>query len=229
MILFSYNMPQQLIILIAPPGAGKGTQAELLAQKFGLFHLETAKVIDKKFAEAKLGDKEMDEQKRRRSSGELMTPEIIYHWLMDEIRQLARQGTSLILSGSPRTLFEAEKEAPEFNKLFGKENIKIFNINLSQTESVKRNSARRMCQANRHPIPNLSQFIGLTTCPQDGSAIITRDDDRRDIIVERYRVYKQETEPVLDFFKKSGYIINEINGEQSIEKVFSDICGFFHD
>jgi len=112
-------------------------------------------------------------------------------------------------------------------EVYGKENITVLNIELSEAESVKRNGGRRICQANRHPIPNFPEFTNLTTCPQDGSPLVTRDLDKPEIIRERYQVYWRDTAPVLDYLREHGYQINVINGEQPIEAVFDNIMKNF--
>lgn len=216
-------MAKMLIVIIAPPGAGKGTQADLLAEKFGLVHVETGKIIQKKFAEADPADEVIKREKGKQLKGELMTPKVIYDWLMETVKKLALEDRGIVLSGSPRTTFEVENEMPEFARIYGRENLRIFHISLSEEESIKRNSGRKMCRANRHPIPNFPEYKDLKTCPQDGSELIIREDDRPEVIRERYQVYLRDTAPVLDYFKKNGYPIIEINGEQPIEKVFGDI------
>lgn len=219
-------MNKQVIIFIAPPGAGKGTQAEELAKRSGLIHLETSKIIEEKIQNADPNDIEMQVEKQKWTSGQLITPAKVAQWFIEKLKELAAMGKGLIFSGSPRTLYEAKNEIPELESLYGEENIKIFNINLSEEESIKRNSARRICQANRHPVPRGDydpKFKEITVCPWDGSPIITRALDKPEIIRERYRVYKTETEPVLDYLRRRGYKIIEINGEQPIEKVTEDI------
>ena len=99
-------------------------------------------------------------------------------------------------------------------------------FNLTKEESIKRNSSRRICKKNRHPIPGFPQYRDLMTCPEDGSPIIRRELDKPEIIKERYRVYKAETEPVLDYLKKNGYDVITIEGEQPIEKVQEDILKY---
>jgi len=155
------------------------------------------------------------------------SPEIVYQWLMEEIIRIIVDKDGLVLSASPRTKFEVEKEMPEFDKIFGRENIKIFYIKLSEEESIKRNSSRRVCKANGHQFPSFPEYKDLIICPQDDSELIVRDDDKPEIIKNRYRVYSEETKPVLDFFKKNNYPVIKINGEQAIEKVFADICDNF--
>ena len=223
-------MAKQLVIFIAPPGAGKGTQADMLAEKSGFIHIETSKIIEEKFRDAEPGDPAMEEEKRRWLEGELVDAHKVARWLLDRVGKLAGEGKSLVLSASPRALFEVEVELPEFEELYGRDNIKIFYLTLSEEESVRRNSERRICEKNRHPIPRPEydpRFKDIITCPWDGSPIITRALDKPEVIRERYKIYKAETEPVFNYFREKGYKIIEINGEQPIDKVFEDIMKIF--
>lgn len=212
------------IILIGPPGSGKGTQANLLTEKFGLTHIESSKIIEEKFKNADPNDQVMNEQKRIWESGELNDPKMVTEWLIAAMKDIQEKNLGLILSASPRTVFEAEAEVPVLEELYGKDNVKVFNINLSREESFDRNSNRRICEKNRHPIPNLSEFKNLDFCPRDNSKLIHRNRlDDPETVRLRYDVYLKRTEPILDLLIKRGYEILEINGEQSIEKVFNDI------
>lgn len=211
------------IILIGPIGSGKGTQAELLAERFGLFNFETSRIIEEKIKNADDTDEVMMREKNYWETGKLNTPELVKQWVLEKIEELYKQGSGIVFSGSPRTLEEAEAELPVLENLFGKENIKIVHIQLAEAESIKRNSHRRICKANRHPIPNFPQFRNITTCPRDGSELITRTLDDPEVIKVRYQEYVNRTEPILTFFKKREYIITDVRGEQSIEKVFQDI------
>ena len=215
------------VILVAPPGAGKGTQADMIEQKFGYHHLETSKIIEKNFKNADPNDAVINEEKKRWLAGELMKPSTFVPWLIDDIKTIAANGQGLILSGSPRTMAETPVVITALEEVYGKENITVLNIELSEAESVKRNGGRRICQANRHPIPNFPEFTNLTTCPQDGSPLVTRDLDKPEIIRERYQVYWRDTAPVLDYLREHGYQINVINGEQPIEAVFDNIMKNF--
>lgn len=221
-------MPKQVIIFIAPPGAGKGTQAEEIVKQSGHVHIETSKLGEQKINDEKLlaVDAETRQARENFLKGELYPTPWIIRIILDEIKTLAHQKNGVIFSGSPRRLVEAETIMPEIEKLYGKENIVVFYITLSEEESVKRNSARRICEVNRHPIPSGeydSKFKDITVCPWDGSPIITRALDKPEVIRERYRVYKAETEPVLDYLREHGYKVIEINGEQPIEKVTEDM------
>lgn len=214
---------KMVIILIGPPGSGKGTQAELLAEKFGLFHLETSKILEEGAKNADPSDEEFIALKEAWSSGKLVDSKTVVKLTLDKIKGIAESGKGIVLSGSPRTIYEAERELPLFESLYSWNNVKVFNIKLSEEESVKRNSFRRICRINRHPIPNFPEFQDIKVCPKDGSSIITRELDNPEVIKVRYKTYLEETEPVLDFLRTKGYKVIEINGAQPIEKVSKDI------
>ncbi len=208
------------ILLIGPPGAGKGTQAELLADDFGLHNFETSKIIEEKLAHADPKDPVMARVKKLRDSGKLSSPDVVLGWVMEKVRELAATGMGIVFSASPRTMFEAEGEVPILEELYGHDNIKVFHMNISEEESLERNSARRICKANRHPIPNTHQYEKLTVCPQDGSELVTRGVlDTPDVIRVRYRTYLEETAPVLDYLAKRGHRVIAIDGTLPITTV----------
>lgn len=213
------------VILIGPPGSGKGTQAELLAEKFGLFHLETSKLGEEKINNPELvrKDQEVAEAKRLYNKGELFPPPWTVKIMVEKIRELAKEGQGIVFSGSPRTLHEAENELPILEEAYEKDNVRAIHLNLTKEESVRRNSSRRVCKANRHSIPDFPMFKDITTCPKDGSELIKRSLDTPETISVRYEVYLRQTQPILSFVQEGGYNIIEIEGEQDIEKVFDDI------
>lgn len=219
-------MEKKIFVLIGAPGSGKGTQAELLAKRFNLYHLETSKLGEEKINNPDLvnSDPEVREAKRLYDKGELFPPPWTTKLVLEKVRELTQVNKGVVFSGSPRTIFEAENEFPEFEKIYGKENIHIFEIVLNEEESVRRNSVRKICKANRHPIPaTLPEFKNITTCPEDGSEVITRTLDKPKLIRERYQVYLKETKPISDFLKKLGYEVKQIDGEQPIKKVYEDV------
>lgn len=219
----SQNCKKLVLVLIGPPGSGKGTQADLLAEKFGLVHFETSKVLDLKLNNADPNDEVLIHEKKIRAAGELNSPELVVKWALEEITKLAERNLGLVFSGSPRTLYEAEHEMPVIEGLYDKNNIKIIHLNLTKEESVKRNSSRRICKADRHSIPDFPMFKDLKTCPKDGSELITQNFDTPETIGIRYEVYLRRTQPILSFLQEKGHNVIEIEGEQDIDKVFSDI------
>lgn len=208
----------KVIFLMGPIASGKGTQADILAKKFGLFHFETSQ-----FLEAQMDKPEFAKQKEQYHSGQWMDP----YWVADivngEALKFIEKGQGLVFSGSPRTVEESTKIIPFFEEKVGKDNILFFNVNLSEQEAVKRSISRRICKASRHPVPNFPEFQNLTVCPEDGSELVTRFLDKPELVSRRYQEYLNRTVPIFDFLKERGYSILEVNGEQSIEKVSQDI------
>ncbi len=219
------------IIVLGPPGSGKGTQAELLAEKFDFYHLETSEIIERNLANAKKGDFVLVDnkkyflldEKKMRESGELMSPPLIAFWVKDKIKELAQEGKGITTSGSPRTLYEGKEVVPVLKKLYGIKNIKVILLNLSVKESIWRNSHRRSCRLMRHPVLYTKETAKLTKCPIDGSELIIRKDDNSEVIKVRLKEYKERTFPLVKYFKGQGLLVEKINGKQSVEKVFKDI------
>ena len=210
-------------IIVGPPGSGKDTQAELLARELRLTEIKTSDIINDKFAQADPNNPFMQEQIARKKAGELVDSKIVERWVEEAVHTAAAGDTGIVLTGSPRTLEEAQVIMPILDNLYDKNTIKVVLITLSEEESVKRNSKRRVCQANGHPIWDTEQNKDLTACPEDGSPIILRGDDTPETIINRYQVYLRETAPVLDWLKSQGYNIATVNGEQSIEDVHRDM------
>ena len=214
----------KIFLLIGAPGSGKGTQAELLAKKFKLVHFETSKILEKKLAKVNPRDKEMMLAKKQYYAGKLVIPELVARMVMEEIKKLHKNKKGIVFSGSPRTLFEATTEMPLFEDLYGRKNIHIYYITLTQKESVRRNTVRKICVKNRHPIPVvLPEYRDVKKCPWDGSKIVSRALDKPAIIAKRFKVFLKDTKPVLNYFKQHRFKVFQVLGEQPIEKVQSDI------
>lgn len=216
---------------MGPPGSGKGTQAELLAEKLSLYHLETSEIIEKNLAVAKKGDYvkiggkkyHLLEEKKMRGSGKWMSPPLIAFWVKNKIKMLAKEGEGLTISGSPKTLYEAEGITPLLKKLYRTQNIKIILIKQKPEVSIWRNSKRKICQLMRHSILYTEETAKLRRCPFDGSKLVFREDSNPKIIKSKLKEFQERTSPVIDYFKKQGLKVKEINGEQSIEDVFKDV------
>lgn len=220
---------KQVIILLGPPGSGKGTQGTLLAEKLGLYYFETSKLLEKSFNQAKPGDFVevqgekyfLEKEKELWSKGVLCSPTLVSFLVQKEIKALAEQDENLLLSGSPRTLLEGQELMPLLEELYGKENIKIILMEVSPEQTVLRNSNRRICELMRHPILNLEETKNLTKCPLDGSNLIKRAglDDPESIKV-RIREYQERTLPLVEFLQANNFQVCRVNGEGSVVEVF---------
>jgi len=129
---------QQAVILFGPPGAGKGTQASLLADKLGLYYLETSKLLEERFRNAKEGEfveadgKKffMKEEEEIWGSGVLNSPPFVTMVVKEAIGELYKLKKSVLLAGSPRTLYEAKAELPLLKELYGQAYITIIMLEL---------------------------------------------------------------------------------------------------
>lgn len=220
---------------MGPPGAGKGTQAQLLAEKFDLYHFETSKIIEKNFANIDKNDfVKVDgekyfllKEKKLRDSGKWMSPSLISFWTKNKIRDLEKESKGIVISGSPKTLHEAQEITPLLKKNYGSKNIKVILLKQRSEVSIRRNSRRRICELMRHSILYNKENSRMKFCPLDGSKLIYREDSSPKIIREKLEEYKERTLPIINYFKREGIRIREINGENPIIDVFKNILKAF--
>jgi len=224
-------MDKSVIIVMGCPGSGKGTQAEILSNKFGLYYLESSKVIDSKLANIKEGDVEtvdgkeysLTEQRDKRHAGDIMSPELVTHWMMEKAKEVANDNQKLVIAGSPRTVYEAERFMPLLAELYGKDKIATIVINLEEKEAIYRSANRRICSLARHPILYFEETKDLKMCPLDGSKLIVRKDDNEEVIKRRMVEYRERTLPLLDYLKKEGFKVNELSGRDMPVELHEDI------
>ena len=225
-------MQKQVIILFGAPGAGKGTQAELLAEKTGYYHFESSKVIEacfknenpEKVFEIENEKFKVEDEKKRWESGLLNSPPFVVNLMVGKIKELAEEGKSIIFSGSPRTVYEAEREITFLKELYGIENIKFILLEIAAETTIFRNSHRRICELIRHSILFSSETERLTKCPLDGSDLIKREGlDDPETIKKRLEVFKEQTFPVIKIIEKYGLNLRKVNGEKSVSEVHRDI------
>lgn len=216
---------QKIIILYGAPGAGKDTQAERIAQKFNLFIVSSSKLIEEKIFDPQLQqDPTIQREKKLFESGVLCTPSWVKEIINEKVGKLHTDGQSLIFTGSPRTLYEAENEIPYWESIFGQKNILPLIIKVKPETSVFRNSHRRMCESCRHTIAYSSENEKLTKCPNCGGAIVNRGVlDNPETIKVRLKEYEARTLPITEYLEKRGYPIIEVDGEAVPDKVTEQI------
>lgn len=224
-----------IVVLLGPPGAGKGTQAELVSEKLNLYYLETSKVLEEKFRDAKEDEyiaikgtkyfisKEIELWK----TGKLCDPPFVAYLVKDKIKKLSKLDKNLVFAGSPRTLYEGKEIIPFLKKIYGAENIKVIFIKILPEQTLWRNSRRRICELMRHPILYTEETAALTRCPLDGSKLLKRTGlDDPETIKVRLKEYGERTIPLLNYFKEENLGIKEVNGDQSVEGVFKEILKY---
>jgi len=223
---------KKVVIVMGSPGAGKGTQAGLLAEKFDLYYLETAKIIEGNVMNARRGDYvkvkgkkySLSQQKKYWQTGILCSPLLVSYWIQKKIKKLFKEEQGIITAGSPRTLPEAKEVIPLLKRLYGSGNIKVIVLDISAKESIWRNSHRRICELMRHPILYNKETIKLKHCPLDGSKLLRRKGlDDPETIKVRLREYRERTLPLLDYFKKENLKVRRINGSPPPAEVFESI------
>ena len=211
------------IVLFGPPGSGKGTQAKLLAEKYGVPHISTGDILRENINnETKLGL----EAKTYMDTGELVPDDVLIGLIKDRLSE-SDCASGFLLDGYPRTLPQAEALSKILSEL-GKNLDVVLNIDVPDEELLKRLAGRRMCVcgASYHILFNKPKQEGI--CDLCGSKLYQRDDDKEEAILNRLDVYKNQTRPLIDHYTQAGVMLT-INGAADIEVVFNEICRMLDD
>jgi adenylate kinase len=207
------------IIIMGPQGSGKGTQADLLAEKYGLRHFEMGKLLRRAATEPTDVGRMLD--RLINHEGKLAPFDIAMNAFRQEVERTPIE-TGIIFDGTPRRIEEItywDVELPKLDRQF----THLIALHISEDETIERLSKRRTCSAEGTPfILGVDIKDDASPCPRCGAAVIQRHDDTPEVIRERLRTYTEQTEPVIARYRDRG-IVREINGQQSIEQVFADI------
>lgn len=219
-------MPKAVIIY-GSPGSGKGTQAELLAKKLGLIHFDTGSRLKSiLYAPGAEEDPVLKHEKELHNAGILNTPSWVLKIVREGTEKIAATGAGIVFSGSPRTIYEVEGEAGNpglmsaLEKVCGKENIFIFQLEISEEESARRNKGRVVCTVCKLPVLAASN---LNICSFCGAPAERRPDDKPELMATRLKEYRERTEPIIKNLKSRGYAINKIDGLPAPYKVHEEI------
>jgi adenylate kinase len=206
------------IIMLGAPGAGKGTQAKKIAEKYQIPHVSTGDIFRSNIKEGtQLGRK----AKEYMDQGALVPDELTIGMLIDRIQQEDCKN-GYVLDGFPRTIPQAESLQKAITEMGQKIDFAI-NVDVPDENIINRMSGRRACiscGATYHIVYNPSKIAGI--CDVCGSELVLRDDDKPETVKKRLAVYHDQTRPLIDYYKEAGVLVN-VDGTQELNKVFSDI------
>ena len=206
------------ILLMGPPGAGKGTQAEKLIDEFKIPHISTGDMFR---AAVSAGTELGKEAKKYMDAGGLV-PDVVTIGIVREGLSKPECANGFILDGFPR----AEEQAVALDVILKDLGIKltgVVNISVPDSELVARVVGRRICKAcgaTYHVSFNPSKVENV--CDKCGGNLYQRNDDKEETVVNRLHAYHEQTEPLIEYYKKQG-LYKEIDGLQPIDKVYADV------
>ena len=206
------------IIMLGAPGAGKGTQAKMIAEKCGIPHISTGDIFR---ANIKNGTELGAKAKEYMDKGLLVPDELVCDLVVDRIQQ-ADCEKGYILDGFPRTIPQAEALEAALNAIEQKLDYAI-DIDVPDENIINRMSGRRACVgcgATYHVVFNPTKVEGK--CDVCGESLILRDDDKPETVKKRLDVYHTQTQPLIDFYSARKVLV-EVDGTQSMDRVFEDI------
>lgn len=204
------------IIMLGAPGAGKGTQAKMISEKYGIPHISTGDIFR---ANIKNGTELGKKAKSYMDQGLLVPDELVVDLVVDRVGQDdCTEG--YILDGFPRTIPQAEA----LDAALGEDKIDYaIDIEVPDDNIVTRMSGRRACVgcgATYHIVYNPTKEEGI--CDACGEKLILRDDDKPETVQKRLGVYHEQTQPLIDYYKKAGSLV-EMDGTVDINVVFDNI------
>lgn len=206
------------VVLLGPPGAGKGTQAAGISQEFGIPHISTGDIFRKNIKEGtELGIKAQEYINK----GLLVPDELVVEIVKDRLTEDDCKN-GFLLDGFPRTTVQADSLDIELNKM-RIELDKVVNINVDKESLIQRAVGRRICKDcgdTYHTIFNPPKKEGI--CDKCNGELYQRKDDTEETVTRRIEVYLEQTKPLIDYYKNKDILAN-IDGEQLIEKVGKDI------
>ena len=207
------------IIMLGAPGAGKGTQAKKIADRYGIPHISTGDIFRANIKnDTELGKK----AKSYMDAGNLVPDSLTLELVMDRIHQADCQNGS-VFDGFPRTIPQAEA-LEEALAADGQSVDFAIDIEVPDENIVTRMSGRRACLscgATYHTVFAPPKAEGV--CDRCGGELTIRDDDRPETVNKRLGVYHQQTQPLIDFYQDKGCLA-QVDGTKDVEEVFQDIC-----
>ncbi|MCD6255103.1 MAG: adenylate kinase [Deltaproteobacteria bacterium] len=206
------------LIFLGPPGAGKGTQAKMLVERYGIPQVSTGDILRAAVAEGTdLGKK----AKEYMEAGKLVPDEVVIGIIEERLKQSDCE-KGFILDGFPRTVPQAEALDKVLEKM-GRKIDHVLTLDVPEEELIRRLTGRRTCKkcgAMYHIIFNPPKAEGV--CDKCGGELYQRPDDNEETVRSRLSVYEQQTSPLIDFYEKKG-LVRKIDGRGEIKEIFDQI------
>ena len=206
------------IIMLGAPGAGKGTQAKLIAEKYGVPHISTGDIFR---ANIKNGTELGKEAKEYMDKGLLVPDELTVRLLLDRVAQDDCKN-GYVLVGFPRTIPQAEVLDKELIKLGDSVDFAV-DVDVPDENIIRRMSGRRACLncgATYHIVNIPPKKEGI--CDVCGSELVLRDDDQPETVKNRLKVYHEQTQPLIEYYTGKG-VLRTVDGTLPMEEVFDAI------
>lgn len=206
------------IIMLGAPGAGKGTQAKQIADKYSIPHISTGDIFR---ANIKNGTELGKKAKQYMDQGALVPDELTCDLVMDRIQQDDCKN-GFVLDGFPRTIPQAEALDAALGKINEKMDYAI-DVDVPDENIVNRMSGRRACLncgATYHLISIPPKVEGI--CDRCGSEIVLREDDKPETVQKRLKVYHEQTQPLIDYYTTQG-VLKTVDGTRDLNEVFQEI------
>ena len=208
------------IMFIAPPAAGKGTQADLVSGKYHIPHISTGDIL----REIAKEDSEIGNYvSETLASGRLVKDEITYQLIKDRLSEEDCKN-GYIIDGFPRNL----DQAVEYDKILqelGYEVGNVISIVIDEKTLERRITGRRVCE-DCHAVYNINEKSSApqmeSVCDICGGKLYQRNDDNIEAFKTRYEMYQEKTAPIIEHYRKMG-VLKEVNGDDTVENVFKDI------
>lgn len=206
------------IVLLGPPGAGKGTQASKIVGKFGIPHISTGDILRKAIADETLLGKQAGEYIKKG----LLVPDDLVIAMVKSRLDMNDCGNGFLLDGFPRTVSQAES----LDEYMQKKDIQLdaaLNIEVDKDVLIERFTGRRVCeQCDATYNVKFSPPKESGVCDKCRGKLIIREDDKPETVKKRLEVYETSTAPLIDYYKRKNLLVN-IDGSRSIDDVFQDI------
>ncbi|MBQ3544881.1 MAG: adenylate kinase [Lachnospiraceae bacterium] len=206
------------IIMLGAPGAGKGTQAKMIADKYSIPHISTGDIFR---ANIKNGTELGKKAKTYMDQGLLVPDELTVDLVIDRVSQDDCKN-GYVLDGFPRTIPQAESLDAALTKLGEKIDFAV-NVEVPDENIINRMSGRRACLscgATYHIVHIPTKVEGI--CDRCNAELVLRDDDKPETVKKRLDVYHEQTQPLIDYYSGKGVMV-EVDGTQDMKDVFADI------